>query len=261
MRRFFESCKHLSANVSEHLIALGIAAAISYIVGGELGKTSAFFEEYRWALIGGLFLVFASVAIYLRNRFSRNAPHFPQVEFDFEILRREIYYEFLSPTQSIYRRRYSLRACRDNLDRYPDQYGWTGIGTVKLRSGNQKHQVAERERDSLFQKFDIEFKRYLRKGEEITAEVIWELEDPTSAALPFASVTIHEPTDQLRIEAKFPKSFNVTEVICEHSMGMGSRHLLETREIPVNGDGRVIWEVQHPELLHFYKMRWQPQLE
>lgn len=260
MQKIGALLKKLSSEIAlvgtGHLVAGAIISAASYIFGLELSKLSPRLQEYKWALVILIFSCLTWLVLYTWRRFDKRSPRFPEVDYSFHILRREIYYEYLSKTKFVYKRRYTLQALRNDLDGYPDRYRWTGSGTVKIRSNVPQQRIEPRPKKSLYEEFYIRFPKFLRKGQQIMAEVVWELEDAAQTAVPFASVTVLEPTDFLKIEVKLPRDFNVSEVICERSMSMGAKAPLETEVIQMDSDNRAVWEVPDPHLLHYYEMRW-----
>ncbi len=181
--------------------------------------------HYRWLLA----IMFAAGGAYtfiaITQKLGRSSPRFPRLDFSFEIIEKEIYYEYFSRTRLQYRKRILLRALRNNLDTYHDKYHWTGQGTVRPKSTIKEQQYLETNRKSVWQFYEIKFQRSLRKGEEIETEILWDLEDSAGTALPFISATIEEPTRLLTLTMKLSPDLvpQSRECTCEIASLMGAK--------------------------------------
>lgn len=194
--------------------------------------------------------------ILLYQKFSRFRPTFPRLDFDFQILEKEVSYEYVDKTHMIYRKKNFLRALKNNLDTYHDKYHWTGSGKVKIKSEIKEQQFIETIRKNVWQFYEIRFQKTLKKGEEIETEVIWELEDVAGKAVPFFSATIEEPTDALILNLCLSPGLGVKEAVCEISSGIGAKKPFSSEILKLNRDGWVTWKIRKPKLLHHYEMKW-----
>ncbi len=189
----------------------------------------------------------------LYQRYSRFHPTFPRFEFDFQILKNEITYEYKDKTHMIYKKKKVLKALKNNLDVYHDKYRWTGEGKVDAKSAIKGQEFRTTIRKNVWQFYEIRFQKTLKKGEEITTEVIWDLEDVAGKAVPYFSVTIEEPTNLLKLNLLLPPELGVKEVVCETSSGIWARQPFTSKIMPL--DRMATWDPK-PKLLYHYEMRW-----
>ena len=216
------------------------------------------FTQFKWYLI----IVFASgggwIFIILYQKFQRNRPRFPALDMNFCILEKEITYEYLTQYKMVYKKRVVLKALKKDLEAYYDKYHWTGRGKVEMKSGIKSHKVRKTTPKNVWQFYEINFQRCLKKCEEIETEIIWELEDEEKVAVPFLSATIEEQTDKLILNLILPISLGVKEVICEIHSSIGAKKPLYIETKKLDRYGKVRWEIDNPKLLYHYEMRWIP---
>lgn len=215
-----------------------------------------FLDPFKWYLsvlfgTGG-----ALIFIFIYQRMSKFHPIFPRLDFDFQILDNDIYYEYRDLTHLIYRRRKVLKALKNGLDAYNDKYLWTGRGNVAISSAIREQTVRETFKKNVWQFYEIRFQKVLSKGESIETEVVWDLEDAARVAVPFMSATVEEPTDLLKLSLSLPPDLKVGQVTCEISSGIGSKKPLSSKTMNLDRYGRVSWGIEKPKLLHHYEIRW-----
>ena len=202
--------------------------------------------------IGGAWLF-----ISLFHRFYRNRPTFPVLDLDFRALEREITYEYKNNNHMFYKKRVLLQALKNNLDRYIDKYSWTGKGTIDVKSSIKDYLYKEGIKKNVWQFYEINFQKTIKKGEIIETELFWDLYDKESKAVPFFSCTITEQTNLLILKLILPPKFGVKEVICEISCGIDASYRpFKTKTLPLDRNGTVKWIVKNPKILYYYEMRW-----
>lgn len=211
---------------------------------------------YQWYIVilmatGGAWL-FATI-YYKMNRFR---PRYPRLDFDYEIIEKLLTYEYVDQQKMLYRRRIVLKALKNNLDHYIDKYHWTGSGEISLKSAIPEHRVHLTERKSVWQFYQIDFRRHLKKNDTIITEVVFDLFDAKGTAVPFFSATVEEPTNKLVLELRLNPSLGVKEAIAEEKITITSKAPLDIRIVPLDNEGRAIWSLSRPELLHHYELRW-----
>jgi hypothetical protein len=163
------------------------------------------------------------LSLFLSKRLSRFHPTFPRLDSDYNILEKEITYEYKDISRMIYRKAIRLKALKKAIDVYNDKYTWTGRGKVKI-SSTYKDQK--------------------------------DLEDEEKTAVPFFSATIEEPTEFLKLNLILPTELGIKKVTCEVSCGMGAKKPLSSVTKDIDGRGKVDWEIEKPKLLHHYEIRW-----
>ena len=212
--------------------------------------------QFKWYLA----IIFATggawIFLILYQRISRFHPTFPRIDFDFQILEKEIYYEYRNKTHMMYRKRVSVKALKNGLDTYHDKYQWTGNGNVKISSAIKEQQFRKTIKKNVWQFYEIRFQKTLAKKESIETEIVWDLEDVNREAVPFFSATIEEPTDFLKLNLSLTPKLGVKEVTCEISSGIGAKKPFNSKTIPLDRNGRATWEIKKPKLLYHYEIKW-----
>lgn len=200
---------------------------------------------------GGILLL-----MYLYQVFRKDKPRYPNLEFDFSVLEKEISIDFLDDGQIFYKKRNFLKALNKNLNAYHDKYHWTGSKEVNIDSNIKGQKFQKTIKKNIFQLYQILFNQSLKKGETIETELIWSLKDASSKMVPFVSATIHEPTSLLILNISFSKEQNINEVICEVTSSIGANKMFETNKVVVDRNGQVVWRIRNPKLLFHYEMNW-----
>jgi len=202
-------------------------------------------------LSGGLWMF-----LVLYYKLHRYRPKFPAINFDYRLLEKELTYEYQDKTHMVYKKRNMLKALKNNLDGYHDKYRWTGKGTVETKSAIKEHLFRESQQKCIWQFYEINFQKFLKKGETIETELLWDLEDIEGRAVPFFSATIEEPTDCLKFNLSLNPELGVKEAICEVSFSIGAKKPLQTKTVLLDRNGYAEWIINNPKLLHHYEMRW-----
>jgi hypothetical protein len=94
-----------------------------------------------------------------------------------------------------------------------------------------------------------------REDEEIETEIVWNLEDPQSMAVPFFSATIDEPTDLLKMRLSLPPILGVREATGE-VCSVATKKASSSKTLQFDRNGILTWEVKNPLLLHYYEIKW-----
>ena len=229
------------------------------LFGAQFLSTSLqFFSGYKLYLLAIFVIITTWATLWWFQRFNRNRPFFPKLDSDFHILEKEITFKYTSPTEIIYKRKYKLRALKKNLERFNDRYCWTGSTEPKKMTCSNKDQWIDRAKvRDVYRFFDVVLERAFQKGEEVNIEIIWELEDPNHDAGPFISATIFEPTDKLIMNVELADCLGVSTVIMEHSADTGTKKHYKTSTAQLS-NRKYTWPIKTPNLLHLYRIRWQP---
>jgi hypothetical protein len=247
-------------DLAVHGLAAALAALISLTAIDVLSVWSTPLKEHKAPAIAVLTVVILLVAIKIYMARTRFMPVFPQPEFDFLILDKEISIRFFSLEDIRYRKAFKLKALRKGLDRYTDKYKWSGSGAVTVCSEHDEHELVLTNRSALWQWYDLRFDRALRKGDTIEIAILWKIEDKGRTAIPFISATIEEPTDTLTMRVWGTDFFGIKQATCEHKATMGSRKPFWTR-VEKAHNGEMVWEIPRPRLLHYYEMHWTPHIK
>jgi hypothetical protein len=236
-----------------------IFSAFVFILGSRiLTLKISSLVPFKWHLAilfgsGGAWLF-----VLLSKRYSRYRPAFPKLNVDFQIVKKEIYYELKDRGQIEYKKKVLLRALKDGLDSYHDKYHWTGSGPVAMHSAISDQEVSETFRKTVWQYYEIRFPQTLAKNETVETEIVWQLDDSSHTSVPFISAVIEEPTTLLSLTAKFPINLGVHEVICEISSGIGARKPFKSHRQTLDREGKASWPIEGPKLLYSYTLKWMP---
>lgn len=238
------------------VIGLVFTASNILLISQFLASNITFVNNYKALFIiisssGGIWLF-----VWLFYKFRRNRPNFPTLDLDFRVLSREITYEYKNKKHMHYTKKVFVQALKNNLDRYIDKYAWTGKGSIKMKSNIKEQLCNEGLRKNVWQFYEIIFQKILNKGDKIETEIFWDLYDKESVAVPFASSTVLEPTELLKLKVILPQNFDVREAICETSCSISSYRPLKTEYISCDRNGVYEWNIIKPKILYHYEMRW-----
>ncbi len=252
--------KDLSKKVTEEAIVKtigeAIGAAIIFAAGAIWGGLKlisnnpalAPFKSLLWILGIGVGIIVA-VVIYFqrRKKYSGN---------DFLLEKLEIRYEWKSPQEIIYSRRYRLRALKNDVDRFPDRFRWSANGRLEMKTTVAGHLIAQHSPNSLYDSFEICFNLPCRKGQVIETEVIWELDDLNCKSRPFISRSIYEPTEELVMQLQLPATWNIDKVSTWETPSAGAKRNIDANYKPVN-NGKCEWSPDKPlKDKYHYEIRW-----
>jgi len=148
-----------------------------------------------------------------------------------------------------------IHALRDNVDSIVDKYNWTGNGSIKLSSMVPEHKIIELGTRNIWQLYQINLGRSLRKGTAIEVAVRWDLEDISHVARPFISQTIETATGSLKLRLEVPEDFGVTRAQKTILPTIDSLASIYDEPLDVR-NGVVEWTVTKPKLLHCYQLAW-----
>jgi hypothetical protein len=258
---FFESLKKDFVRKALYdIVKIGLflilAVSTSLLASKALVLNVAAFAPFKWYLFGIFGSSGALIALLLYRRLNRFRPNFPRLDFDFQVLEKEISYEYLDKTHMVYKKRNRIKALKNGLDTYRVKYRWTGRGGIDIKSGIPEQQIVETVRKNVWQVYEIRLQRSLKKGDIIETEAIWDLEDQAGRAVPFFSATIEEPTDLLRFNLSLNPALSVREVTCETSSGIGAGKPFDSFIKPLDKHSEIKWEIHSPRLLYYYEMKW-----
>lgn len=239
----------------KYLLSLIFTSSLFTFVAQILTSSIGMLNQYKVIISIIVFSGTAFLFTLIYNKYFQFRPIYARMEMDYRIINKEIFYEYEDKTHLKYNIKLSLEALRNNLKCYKGRYRWSGIGNVNVTSPIKEHVYLETE-NTVFQHYEILFNRTLRKGELIKTELKFDLEDTQKVAGPFVSATIQEPTEKLRITLKLPHIFNVIKVVCDECSNVGGS-VLESKEVDLDCNGEVIWEIKKPKLLHCYEIKWR----
>ena len=243
-------------DITKYVLVGGTLAAWAYVTSAQAALRVAALAPFRWPLvITTISSVIIAVGGVYRKR-HRFVPLFGPLSFDYIVVKKEVHYKRAADGSVEYRRKLLLRALRSDLDTYTDKYHWTGSGAplpIACVDGQQAYQTV---RKNVWQFYEVRFPKTLKKGEEITTEVLWRLDDAARGAVPFISATIEEPTLHLRLVAQFPPELGIKQATKEMSVGIGAKKPLSSVLEQIDADGRAVYDESHPQLLHHYEIKW-----
>ena len=155
-----------------------------------------------------------------------------------------------------YIKRTKLKALKGGLERYTDKYHWTGSGDIQLKTSIQSQRVMKTLKRNVWQLYDVYFGRPLNKGDIEEIEVIWKLYDEKGTAVPFASVTITEPLDLLKIKIILPTDLAPEQANCTVTPSFGYLTPISSFTRRFNRRGEVEWTKKKPKLWYTYEISW-----
>lgn len=177
---------------------------------------------------------------------------------DFEILRKEIVYEYLPDGKSmIQRKRLKMRMLKDNIESYKDRYRWTGKGKCILKSVQPDFRIINQHKgdDGLFDYFEVLFPEPTQKDDIVDFTIEWELTDEEGIAIPFLSTMIDSVTKSLLLQVNLPAEpkgalFEEYEYFTQTEPSV-------VKIIHWNHATRSLsYEDNDPQLKHKYRIRW-----
>lgn len=157
----------------------------------------------------------------------------------------------------------TIRAIRDRVRTFSNQYRWSGSGPD---SGpivtSYGHTLATAPRRSLaWRAYDVTLEPSLQKGDEATISVVHELSDVNEEFESFLAKTVHEPLDRLLLRVELPLSMIPDKVWRITRAGSGPearevhRSLDESAE--VKGDRLwIAWDIENPKSDRNYELSW-----
>jgi hypothetical protein len=254
-KNWLNAFKNLQLSVIAEIIAGLIVVVITTTLAPKIFSSLANFTILEKTLLGLLIATILGFVVYnfrrIRNRY---IPNFGSVDFDFEIIEKEITHRYLSQNKLVHKRKWILKALRNGLTFYTDRFNWTGGNSI-MRTDINGHQVIKTGTKNVFDEYNYKFHRALNKNEIIEIEVIWELDNNESKAIPFFSTPINEPTHLLKMNFEIPPTLGVKKVVCE-ICGTSAQKILKTSEVELDREGKYTWRVPNPKLFHQYEVNW-----
>jgi hypothetical protein len=180
----------------------------------------------------------------------------------FEILRKEIVYEYLADGKTIYQRKHlRVRLLQDNIISYTDRYHWTGSGKCIIRSLTPGFEITnqhEREEgEATWSYFNVKFPHHYHNNDIIDFTIEWELIDEEKKAIPILSTMIDHETRHLFLQVILPYELAPKRAYYyefEHykdTLPSGTR---QAEWSPASKS--IIYEVPEPKKDHKYAIRW-----
>ena len=239
-------------------LGLGIlfVASSTMFTSTLLADTIQSLEEYRYYLMTIITSIGLLLFILIYQKFNKNKPAFPNLEFDYRVVEKELSIDFSDRNTMLYKKRNFLRALRKNLNAYHDKYHWTGSGTVNISSTIRGQKFQKTRKKNIFQHYEILFQHSLKKGDTVETELLWDLSDTDMKMVPFISATIEEPTDLLIMTVAFHDNMNIDEIICEVSSSIGESKPFDVEKRKLDRSGKATWRIRNPTLLFHYEMSW-----
>ncbi len=182
---------------------------------------------------------------------------------DFEILLKEIVYEYSSDGKTMWqRKRQQVKALRDNLNFFTDRYHWSGHGSRIVRSLTPGYSVTNQRKDEIEGKwdyFDVKFPHHIRKGDAVDFTIEWELVDEDKTSLPYLSTMIERDTKHLVLQVVLPYELAPTRAYCYVFANYLETLPVEMYQMEWSMASRSIrYDVPQPKIYHKYTIRWYP---
>jgi len=259
------SNENLGEHIRAHAVYDVLKAVIAGVVGLSLYMTGStkldllpFFLEYKWAiaLVVGIGTSFSTFLLTSRKRNQRR-PVFPNIDYEFQVLKHEIVFKYRGPLDITYSRKYTLRALRNGCNRFSDKYRWTGSAVKRVFTPNPQHKLRLTDQKNVFQHLEIMFNQTLHKDKTVEVEICWELEDRDFKMSPFISARIEYPTDFLSFLIQLDEMLGVQKVVREVGPGHGATNPFASDMVELV-NGRDLWTISTPKLLHLYEVHWIP---
>jgi hypothetical protein len=252
--------KYLLANATwdglKIILGLILVASSSLFTSKILADTIKMLSSYRnyLSIITTSFLLLIFILVY--QKFRKNKPIYPNLEFDCKILEKEITIDFSIRENIFYKKRIYLKSLINNLNAYHDKYHWTGSSENNVCSNIKGQTFQKTIKKNIFQFYEILFQHSLKKGDTVETELVWDLADNNNKMVPFISATIEEPTDLLIMNVSFPETMQIDSVFCEVSSSLGANKPFEVKKCELDRNKKATWRVRNPKLLFHYEMRW-----
>lgn len=252
--------KNLLTKALWDIVKLGLGilfvASSTLFTSTLLADTIESLEEYRYYLMIIITSLGMILFILIYQKFNKNKPAFPNLEFDYRVVEKEVSIEFSDRNTILYKKRNFLRALKKNLNAYHDKYHWTGSGKVNISSTIKGQKFQKTRKKNIFQHYEILFQHSLKKGDTVETELLWDLSDTDMKMVPFISATIEEPTDLLIMTVTSLDNMNIDEIICEVSSSIGESKPFDVEKRKLDRSGKATWRIRNPKLLFHYEMSW-----
>jgi hypothetical protein len=200
-----------------------------------------------------------ALGLRISTTFDRSRPTYARIRSDFRVLNKEVDYFYKDRTHLQYIKKLTLKAQRSGMHCYVDKFNWTGRGDILMSSMIREHSLQELGQRNIWQLYQVNFGRNLRKGDTIDVAVKWDLKDPDGKAVPFFSQSVNEPTEKLTFRLRLPNSFNVRSVTRTVLPTIDALTPLSSENVAMRDDGHTsedVWQPRRPQLLHCYQMSW-----
>lgn len=184
----------------------------------------------------------------------------PPLPQEFEILRKEIVYEYLADGKTIYQRKYlEIKALSNGLPNFKDRYRWTGRGQCTVSSLTPGYRITNQHTkvEQIWDYFDVTFPYPLHEGDVVGFALEWKLFDEEKIAVTFLSATIDRETKYLLLQVNLPP-----EMAPKRAYFHDFANYIDTlpeRTLPIQwspATKSITYEVQRPQKYHKYLIRW-----
>ena len=181
---------------------------------------------------------------------------------NFDILRKEIVYEYSADGKTIYQRKYMrIQLLRDNSILYTDRYHWTGNGKCIVRSLTPEFEITNQhereEEEATWSYFNVKFPHPYHKEDIIEFTIEWELVDEEKKAVPFLSTMIDHETKYLFLQVILPYELAPKRAYLYEFEHYKDTLPSVTRQAQWSPASRsIMYEVLEPKKDHKYAIRW-----
>ena len=182
-------------------------------------------------------------------------PHFPKINCDYKLLRKEIIHEYQSLEKVLHTRTYRIKALKNGVGNFRIKFHWTG-GNYHIYCPDKKYTLVEIGTTNLYNFYEVIFPAPLKKGEITEIEVKWDLDNSAHRAIPFFSTTIEEPTEELVMDIILPPVLGIKEICTETNSTLGAQMPLDTTTVELDKHGEYKWVIRKPQLLYVYQIKW-----
>jgi len=240
-------------------IASGLIVAMTSL--GILSTVAGWINNAIWLIIVGVIVSIVSVIVlyFLYILLKKieplgSAPLFAIGKSPVKIIFKEITYQYLPDGQTMYQRKhFELQALQDDVESFTDRYLWTGMGKCIVKSLTPDFKIVNKRREEFWDYFDVLFPRPLKKGEEVSFVIEWDLFDESKKAIPFLSTMIDFPTERLLMRVILPPNLAPEWAYCREYKNYIDRIPINEKKIqcnPMKYD--ITYDVPHPKRYHKY---------
>lgn len=242
--------------IVKQFIFIMFGTSIAALIAGFLGNFK-FLSQYRIWLIFLFGIVGAIISVILFRKFTPIITVYKSIEGDYKILKDELYYEYLSKNEMIFRKKTQIKTLKKDISKYNGKYLWTGCGEIKATCETPEYMYQEMGRNDVYVWYEVLFGKYMNKKEVADFQLKWELKDLHEKAIPILSAFIIEPIKQISLNLNLPLDFNVKQVICEEfdSVTTNNKAPMKTFTKELS-EGKIEWTIDRPKLFHRYSIRW-----
>lgn len=182
-------------------------------------------------------------------------------EEDFEVLRKEIVYEYLPDGKSMFERKHlKIQMLKDDVKSYMERYRWTGKGKCIVKTLTEDFTIINQRKadEGNWDYFDVMFPYPLEKGEVIDFTIEWELYDEEGTAIPFLTTMIERETKSLLLQVNLPFEPRRAYYL-EYENYTDIEPSVRKRIYWSSAARNLSYEITEPQKKHKYSIRWYNQ--